>query len=122
MLKNKWYLALFILSVGLLLFIGCAKDDNDENSGVTDEQALQQLILDDSELEEPNAFIGDEDQGVDGGGGLDDPIQPLRWGRVGLRTHVDVAVEIQGDTLATITRTRTMNGAFRIVHTRSRFK
>jgi hypothetical protein len=120
MLKDGRF-SLFILAAVCFIFlaVGCTKDDNHDNATVSDQQAISELTPDSSDFggaDELNGFMDDDDQYVNGsGGGLDEPIQPLRWGRIARRTTHDTQVEIQGDTLATITYTRTLNGTFRII-------
>jgi hypothetical protein len=117
MLKHKRYLILLLLTMGVALFaVGCGKEDEDDGSAVTDEQALEQMVLNDSELEDVNSYSGDADDSLDGGGGkLDEAIIPIFWGRIGHLRRQQILVEFQGDTLATITRTNTFNGVFRVV-------
>ncbi len=105
-------LALVLLISGLALFSwSCSEiDDSDElSSSMSDEQALVELMREDSDLEEVDAW------GTDEGGSTDDPIDPITWGRLGRRDQVSISVQFEGDTFATITRTRTFNGNFRIV-------
>ncbi len=102
-------LLLIAFAAGALIIVGCAKDDEDNG---TDQEALQQLMADDQDIESVDAWSGDDNLG--GGGGLDEEINPVRWGRVGHRQLENVTVEFQGDTLATITRTISFNGEFRI--------
>jgi hypothetical protein len=107
------FLTLWILlamAAGLILFAaGCA--NNDDNESVTDQEALSQLMRNDLDLEQADAFSGDDDLG--GGGPLDEPINPVHWGRLGRRMPVSINVEIVGDSFATITRTSSFNGLFK---------
>ena len=111
-MKAKWNLVLVAAAVSALLMIGCSKEDEGSDA-ITDEEALQQLVLEDQEIEGVEAWSGDDNL-EGGGGGLDEPIDPVRWGRVGRRHLQSVNVVIEGDTFATITTTTTFNGEFRI--------
>lgn len=102
-------LLLIAIAAGALIIVGCAKDDEDNG---TDQEALKQLMAEDQDIESVDAWSGDDNLG--GGGGLDEEIDPVRWGRVGHRRLENVTVEFQGDTLATITRTISFNGELRI--------
>lgn len=110
MKRSKWGLILLAVTAGIMLIAaGCANDD-DNAAEVTDQEALQQLMLEDAEMENADAFWGDDDLG-----GLDEPINPVHWGRRGVRQLVSVNVEIEDDSFATITRTISFNGEFRVV-------
>jgi hypothetical protein len=110
---------LFLLAVAccaLILAAGCSKDNsNDSGSAATDEQAITQLMSADSDIDDVNAFEGNSDLGFGDGGPLDDPITPIRWGRIGTLERRQVVVDFQGDSLATITSAWSFNGQFRVV-------
>ena len=105
-------LFLAALAACALWIIGCSDKSDDESGAISDQEALQQIMAEDSDIESVDAWSGDDNLG--GGGGLDEPINTVRWGRVGQRHPDSVTVEIQGDTLATITRYISFNGEFRI--------
>ncbi len=114
MTKFRWKWAMVVMAAMALLFVaGCDKEtDEDTSVAVTDEQALAQLMTEDQEIEGLDAWSG-EDSGE--AGSLDDPINPIGWGRIARRHVESVVVRIQGDTLATITRTVRLGGQLRIV-------
>lgn len=110
----RWTLAAVgLAALSLLLLAGCARDDDeDATAALSDEQALSQLMTEDQEIEGLDAWSG-EDTGQ--AGSLDDPIDPIGWGRIGQRHVESVVVEIVGDSVATITRTVRFGGQLRIV-------
>jgi len=116
---RKTVFAILLGMATLLLFAGCSQDKSSDilaPQDGTDEEALAQMMVDDQEIEGVDAWYGDDDPLLDRGGGtLDEPVDPIRWGRIGHRQRETVNVEIQGDTLATITCIRTFNGVFRLV-------
>lgn len=104
------------LAVVLLLF-GCEESTlNSNESQITDAQALEELFLDDSDLEEPDVWQdgseGIRDEGVQS---LDEEIDPIAWWRIGHRSHTDVVVQFEDDDHAVITRTRSFDGSFRLL-------
>ncbi|MCC6476812.1 hypothetical protein IT157_07110 [bacterium] len=104
----------FIIAAGVTLFAwGCDNDksSSDSEAQISDEQALQEMFLEDTDLEAPDVWQEDEDDG----GGLDEAIDPLGWWRVGLRSNTRVTVVFEGDSVAWITRVRTLNGDFRLL-------
>jgi hypothetical protein len=112
-----WSILVAGVAVGLLvLAMGCSKDNNSNpaSSSETDQTALQALMTGDSDLDAVNAWAGDD---ADGGGGspLDSAVTTLRWFRHGTFQRTGVTVTIDGDTLATITRTATFNGVFHML-------
>jgi hypothetical protein len=98
----------------LLFAAGCSndKDSNPAASNETDQTALQALMTEDSDLEGVNAWDGDS---TDGGGSLDSAVTPIRWFRRGAIHRSAVNVEIDGDSIATITRTAAYNGVIRVL-------
>ena len=109
-----------LLGMAALLFLaGCSEDKSASflaPQDGTDEEALAQMMVEDQEIEGVDAWYGDDDRTLElGGGTLDEPVDPIRWGRIGRRFRETVNVEIQGDTLATITRICSFNGVFRLV-------
>jgi hypothetical protein len=110
-MKLKLNIVLLFIALSAMV-VGCKNDSEESSEATTDEGALQQLVLEDLEIEDVDAWSGDDN--LAGGGGLDETINPVRWGRVGRRARQSVDVAIQGDTLATITTTTTFNGEFRI--------
>jgi hypothetical protein len=109
-MRKAWMFLTGLLAAGILLFmIGCSKDSEDNSGPATDQEALTQAVGDDQDLEGMDAWTDDSD------GSLDEAITPLRWTRVGHRSNPSYQVEIQGDTLATITRTIYFNGQLRIL-------
>ena len=109
-MKSKWMILLLALA-SMLMITGCS-DEDEGSAPVSDEEALTQMMQEDQDIEGVDAWSGDDD--LEGGGGLDDPIDWARWGRVGRRELQSVNVVIEGDSLATITRTISFNGEFRI--------
>jgi hypothetical protein len=116
---RKTVFAILLGMATLLLLAGCSENKSSTvlaPQDGTDEGALAQMMVDDQEIEGVDAWYGDDDQTLERGGGtLDEPVDPIRWGRIGRRQRETVNVEIQGDTLATITRICTFNGVFRLV-------
>jgi hypothetical protein len=112
MLSHTWKWTVLLMAAAVVILIGCSRDEETSEPAVTDEQALAQLMTDDAEIENLDAWAGDD---ASGGGGLDETITPIGWGRIGARRNASVRVEIRGDTLATITRTVHFNGQLRIV-------
>lgn len=114
-MKTHWWF-ITLLAAGLLFVLGCDSDTtntaDDPETLVTDQEALQEMFLNDVELEAAEVW-GDEDPL--GGGNLDEPIEPLHWARLGHRSNTRVHVEIEGDSVATITRVSHIHGVFRIV-------
>ncbi|MBU0691332.1 hypothetical protein KKC97_08430 [bacterium] len=113
-MKNQWWFVI-LLAAGLIFVFGCDSNTSttdDPETLMTDQEALQALFLEDVDLEAPEVW-GDEDPS--GGGSLDEPITPLHWARLGHRTNTRVHVEIEGDSVATITRVHHFHGMFRIV-------
>jgi hypothetical protein len=111
-MKRLTYLGFFIVAVAIL-WVGCSKEDDDQEAQITDQQALTDMMTGDQDIEGLDAWSNDDDGS--GGGTFDDPMTPLRWARHGTRHLVSVQVEIQGDTLATITRTHSFDGFIRVV-------
>jgi len=112
--QARFLFAVFLAASCLVLLAGCS-DEEDGAQAETDEEALEQMILEDEEIEGVNPWCGDDDLALGGGGGLDEPVDPIYWGRLGERRLVAVHVEIEGDTFATITCHSTFNGIFRLV-------
>ncbi|MBU0507424.1 hypothetical protein KKH27_01120 [bacterium] len=120
MIRTKAMLPVFLVLSLAFLWAGCSEEGGTSGvngSSMTDELALQQLILQDGEIEGLDAWGGDEN--ALGGGGLDEPIEPIGWHRWG-RPHVNsVRVEIHGDTFAVITRFAALNGGLRVITERT---
>ncbi len=106
------------ISLALLLF-GCEEDyhhHDDYEAQITDEQALEELFLDDAELEEPDVWQdGSAGMSASDLRGLDDPLEPIAWWRIGHRSHTQVSVDFQDDDHATLTRIRSFDGSFRLL-------
>ena len=114
-MKTVWGILIGAGMLALLVLIaGCSKDNssNPASSGDTDQSALTGIMSDDSDLEAVNAWDGDEDIG---GSPLDSAVTPIRWQRRGVWHRTNIDVQIQGDTLATITRTATFDGTLRVL-------
>jgi hypothetical protein len=118
--RNAYLLAAGAALGLILLAIGCSKDSNNvtgtpDGEPSTDPAALQQMMVGDNDFEALNAWQDDNDGVVENGGSLDSTVTALRWARLGHLRRDTLTVDIQGDTLATITRTSTLNGVFRIL-------
>jgi hypothetical protein len=116
----RTFMLAVLSGVAALLFLtGCSQEREHgflAPQDGTDREVLARMMIEDSEIEGVDAWYGDEDLWLErDGGSLDEPVDPIRWGRIGRRNRETVNVEMQGDTLATITRTRTFNGVFRLV-------
>jgi hypothetical protein len=111
----------FAVALGLAviwILAGCSEDKESSivaSQSGTDEEALAQMMTGDEEIESLDAWAGEDDAALENGGSLDETVDPIHWGRIGHRLRERVTVEIQGDTLATITRTCAFNGVFRLV-------
>jgi hypothetical protein len=116
--KRMFLAALFGMSM-LALLAGCSQERSSPilaPQDGTDEEVLAQMMVEDREIEGVDAWYGDDDQSLTlGGGTLDEPVDPIKWGRIGRRSRERVNVEIQGDTLATITRISTFDGVLRLL-------
>ncbi|HEY3296787.1 MAG TPA: hypothetical protein VGL38_15250 [bacterium] len=113
-MKKAWTVLAVGVALGMLVLAGCSKDEsNPASSNDTDQSALSALMTDDSDLEAVNSWAGDDGDG--GPSPLDSAVTPINWFRTGRRSRANVTVDIQGDTLATITRTATYNGTIRVV-------
>jgi hypothetical protein len=110
MMKSKWMILMLALA-SVMWMAGCANEDEGSDA-MSDEEALTLMMQEDEEIEGVDAWSGDDN--LEDGGGLDEEIDPVRWGRVGRRHLQTVNVVIEGDSLATITSTSTFNGEFRI--------
>jgi len=98
------------------LMMGCDREQSatdDPEVQMTDQEALELLFLDDLEMEGADIWGGEGE--FDGGGGLDEPITPLHWARLGHRGNAFIHVDIRGDSMATIVRHLDFHGVFRIV-------
>jgi len=110
---KRFMLMGLIIVVAALIWVGCSKDNDDQEANVTDQQALTDMMTNDQDIEGLDTWAGDD--GGSGAGAFDDVITPLRWHRHAVRHLVSVHVEIQGDTLATVTRTHSFDGFLRVV-------
>jgi hypothetical protein len=114
-MEKRWSILYVLLALSwMILGAGCSKNSTAPVGETTDQDALIQVMNDDQELESVNVWEGDDDAAL-GGPHLDDVINPIHWGRVGRMVNSSFTVSIQGDTLATITRTVHFNGQLRIL-------
>jgi hypothetical protein len=114
-MKKVWGILAAASALAVLFLIaGCSKDNNSSptSSNETDQSALTTIMSDDSDLEAVNPWDGDEDIG---GSPLDSSVTPIHWQRRGVWHRTSINVDIQGDTLATITRTATFNGVLHML-------
>ncbi len=109
-MKSKWMILMLALA-SVLMVAGCS-DEDDGAASVSDEEALTTMMQEDADIEGVDTWSGDDN--LEGGGSIDEEIDPVRWGRVGQRHLQSINVVIEGDSLATITSTSTFNGEFRI--------
>ncbi len=113
-------IAKFGLSAALaLLLFGCEEGWQDEqsyDSGMTDEQALEELFLEDIDVESPDIWEdGSEGMSAAQLRGLDEEIDPLGWWRIGHREREHVDVYFVDDDHAVITRVSSFDGDFRLL-------
>jgi len=106
------------MSALLALFLfGCEETVTyDDDAYITDEEALTELFLEDTDIESPEVWADDSD-GINAAElrALDEPIDPLAWWRLGGRERSEVTVEFRDNDHAVITRVRTFNGDFRLL-------
>ena len=111
-----------VLSSALALFaFGCEEDrhsfyGDDYTTGITDEEALQDIFLADSDVEEPDVWQ-DGSEGISAAElrALDEEIEPLAWWRIGHRQRESVTVDFIDDDHAIVTRVRSFDGSFRLL-------
>lgn len=117
------FLMKLALSSALALFLfGCEMDEHgyygdDYTTGITDEEALQEIFLADSDLEEPDIWQDGSD-GINAAElrAMDEEIEPLAWWRIGRRDREHVRVEFIDRDHAVLTRVRSFDGVFRLLN------
>ena len=116
------FLAKLAMSASLaLLLFGCEEDrhgyyGDDYTTGITDEEALQDIFLADADVEDPDVWQ-DGSEGISAAElrSLDEEIEPLAWWRIGHRERQNVTVEFIDDDHAILTRVRSFDGSFRLL-------
>lgn len=117
--KIKFLAKFGIGAAMMLLLFGCEEgwqDSETYESGMTDEQALEELFLEDADVESPDIWQ-DGSAGMSAAElrGLDEEIDPLGWWRIGHREREHIYVDFIDDDHAVITRVRSFDGTFRLL-------
>ncbi len=116
------FLGKLALSASLAIMVfGCEEDryayyGDDYSTDITDEEALQDIFLADTDVESPDVWQ-DGTEGISTAElrSLDEEIDPLGWWRIGHRQRESVTVDFIDDDHAILTRVRSFDGSFRLL-------